>query len=549
MTNVNSLRCLVGLACSTTGGGLKSWACVLLCLIQTTFLSSAAQFENFTYTDDGASITITDYPTNVVGAVSIPDSIDGKPVTNIGANAFYYCTGITQVTIPSGVEKIGDYAFYACGAMIEIGIPAGVESIGSNSFQGCRKLQSITLPAGLSHIGDGAFSGCAGLLEMVVPAGITRIESSTFTKCGSLRQVTLPAGLTGIGDRAFSGCGALKNFTIPTDVSAIGERVFADCDSLLSIFVDSGNPAFRSVNGVLFNKSKSLLIYYPAGIPGEYVVPTQVTGIGNSAFLNCRHLTAVNLPAGVVRIEDGAFMGCGKLCRIELPYSLTFIGEDAFYECAGLRTMVVPPNVRQIGGYAFYNCTGLESVSILSNAPDFGALVFRECVNLKRLAFAGNPPTVDTGLAKTPLPHLVIYFLNSSKGFTLPTWQGYPTVNMGPVSALKSWLIGKAQPFDAPLSDDANQDGVSLLLAYALNLDPTRNLSGCQPKPVIGPGVLKMSYYAKAAGVTYIAQFSPDLKNWSTANVIVSPPDAKGISTAVADTTSNVGYIRLLVRY
>jgi len=524
-------------------------ACVGFFFMLTAFFASAAQFGNFTYTDDGASITITGYPKTAGGPVSIPEMIDGKPVTGIGKDAFYYCTGITQASIPSGVRTIGDYAFCGCGAMTGIELPSGLESIGSNSFSSCSKLSSITLPVSLNSIGDGAFYGCSGLLEVVVPYQVTRIESSTFTKCGSLRLLTLPEGLTGIDDRAFAGCGALKNLTIPAAVSTLGEDVFNDCSQLMAITVNPGNPVFRSVGGVLFNKSRSLLIRYPAGISGGYSVPVGVTVIGKSAFLNSRLLTAITLPAGVSRIEEGAFMGCVKLDGIEFPTSLTFIGEDAFSGCAGLRTVVVPAGVTEIGGYAFYDCTGLESVSILSNAPNFGALVFRECVNLKRLAFAGNAPTVNTGLAKTALPHLVIYHLNNSTGFTSPTWQGYPTVNMGTVSALKSWLIGKAQPFDASLSDDANRDGVNLLLAYALNLNPNRNLSGCQPKPVIEPGILKMSYYAKAPGVTYTAQFSPDMKNWTTANVSVSLADVNGIRTAVANVPPTGGYMRLVVSY
>ncbi len=74
-------------------------------------------FGLFTNTDNGTSITITDYPSSATGAVVIPAKIPpdtGKPVTSIGNYSFYNCYGLTSVTIPAGVTSIGTYAFASC---------------------------------------------------------------------------------------------------------------------------------------------------------------------------------------------------------------------------------------------------------------------------------------------------------------------------------------------------------------------------------------------------------------------------------------------------
>jgi hypothetical protein len=67
----------------------------LLLIIAATLPAQALTFGDFTYTDNGTSVTITDYPTTAIGAVYIPGSINGKPVTKIGDRAFYYCSSLS----------------------------------------------------------------------------------------------------------------------------------------------------------------------------------------------------------------------------------------------------------------------------------------------------------------------------------------------------------------------------------------------------------------------------------------------------------------------
>jgi len=75
----------------------------------------------FNYTTDNGTITITGY-TGPGGAVAIPDTINGLPVTSIGYFAFARAT-LTSVTIPNSVTSIGHSAFRVCRSLTSVTIP------------------------------------------------------------------------------------------------------------------------------------------------------------------------------------------------------------------------------------------------------------------------------------------------------------------------------------------------------------------------------------------------------------------------------------------
>ena len=167
--------------------------------------------------------------------ITIPEG-----VTSIGDYAFSYCPSLTQIAIPEGVTSIGDYAFHRCDGLTQIAIPESVTSIGQGTFAYCSSLKEITIPEGVTSIGDGAFISCASLTEVAIPESVTSIGDGTFDSCSSLKEITIPEGVTSIGSNAFAYCSSLKEIAIPEGVTSIGDYAFCECDNLTNVYVREG---------------------------------------------------------------------------------------------------------------------------------------------------------------------------------------------------------------------------------------------------------------------------------------------------------------------
>ncbi len=104
-------------------------------------LSATVQAQ-FNYSISQGKVTITKY-TGPGGAVTIPDMIEGLPVTSIGEDAFSYCTGLTSIIIPESVTRIGGWAFSGCTSLTSVTIGNSVTSIGDRAFEGCTGLRGV----------------------------------------------------------------------------------------------------------------------------------------------------------------------------------------------------------------------------------------------------------------------------------------------------------------------------------------------------------------------------------------------------------------------
>ena len=277
----------------------------------------------FTFTTNNGAITITKY-TGSGGAVAIPSSANGWPVTAIGGSldiygewlgAFYNCTNLTSITIPNSITSIGTQAFEYCTSLASLTIGTNVSSIGDWAFTSCLRLPSITMPNSITSIGSGVFDACISLTSITIPDSVTSIGSQAFCECSSLTNVTIGTNVTGIGTYAFSDCISLTSVTIPASVTSIGDYAFPYCNSLTSITVDALNSVYTSANGVLFDKNQTTLIQYPGGKAGSYTVPDGVTNIWDWAFNNCGSLTSLSIPDSVTTGAMG-FIGCTTLSAI-----------------------------------------------------------------------------------------------------------------------------------------------------------------------------------------------------------------------------------------
>ena len=277
-----------------------------------------------------------------------------------GSNVTWLLDDNGTLTI-SGSGKIEDYRsdidqpWYSNRSDItSVVIESGVTSIGSQAFYECSNLTSITIPSGLTSIGEQAFGNCTGLTSITIPSGFISIGDYAFWNCTGLTSITIQNGVTSIGTGAFWNCTGLTSITIPSSVTSIGVNVFYNCTGLTDITVDSNNSSFCSESGVLFNKDKTTLIYYPLGKnDSSYTIPDGVTVIEQYAFYCNSKLTSVTIPSGVTSIGEMAFRECSGLTSVIVPSSVTSIEYHAFWCCFNL--IIYIPGGITIGTDAFYS--------------------------------------------------------------------------------------------------------------------------------------------------------------------------------------------------
>ena len=237
------------------------------------------------------------------GEVVIPSSItsqgEGYTVTSIGTEAFYYCEGLTSVTIPNSVT-----------------------SIERNAFSGCTGLTTVTIPNSVKSIGTEAFLSCSGLTSVDIPNSVKSIGGRAFYCCRGLTSVTIPNSVTSIGDCAFSGCSRLNDV-------------------------------------IIVNK---MFAHLPETYSGHYSIPETISQIIGGAFEDCSGLTSVTIPNSVTYISDNTFYNCSSLTSIIIPNSVTTIGANAFEYCSSLTSVTIGNSVRSIENRAFANCLKLENV-------------------------------------------------------------------------------------------------------------------------------------------------------------------------------------------
>jgi hypothetical protein len=280
-------------------------------------LSQGAGTNTFSYTIETNHAVVTGIATNASGAVVVPATLGGYPVTEVDRSAFKDRTNVTSITFAAG---------------------ASVTNLGPTAFQGCTSLMLVVLPTGLTSIPAGLFYGCTGLVS-----------------------VTLPPGVTSIGDTAFAGCRSLTSLALPAGLTVLGESAFLNCRDLTSLNLPDG---VKSVAGQLCYEGRAL---------ASIDLPSAVTNIGYSAFYDCPTLAALTLPASVKSLGNKAFSSCTGLTSLDISSALSSVGDQAFYGCTHLHDLVFYGGVSSLGQGVFGNCPSLAGVYFVSDVPSLGA--------------------------------------------------------------------------------------------------------------------------------------------------------------------------------
>ena len=266
-------------------------------------------------------------------------------VTSIGVSAFEGCESLEEVSLPESVTAIDAWAFYNCGSLASINLPEGLTALSIGTFAYCTGLESITIPDTVTGIGNYCFYCCYTLCEMVIPENVRVIGEEVFAFCTGIEYIEadsgseyfvsdggvlfsadmetliaypagntdteeydIPDSVTAVKAGAFEGNDWLEAVNIPAGVEEIGDCAFDVGWYLEEINVDSGNSVYSSEDGVLFNKTKTELITYPADKSGtSYEIPDTVQIIGDYAFYYNKNLEEIIIPESVTEIGDYVF--------------------------------------------------------------------------------------------------------------------------------------------------------------------------------------------------------------------------------------------------
>ena len=241
------------------------------------------------------------------GDIVIPQSVQNGgntfAVTSIDLRAFYNCSGLTSVNIPSSVTAIGNHAFFGCSSLTSITIPNGVTVIEQSTFSGCTSLATINLPNSIVSIDLNAFEGTKWYSDLA--DGVVYINNILYAYKGTMpenTEIVVNNGTATIAKDAFKNCANLTSITIPNSVTTIGESAFEGCTGLTTVDI-----------------------------------PNSITTYNSSVFNGCTSLTSITIPEGVTSIGGSTFYGCSNLAYVTLPQSILSLGTYAFYGCGNIK--------------------------------------------------------------------------------------------------------------------------------------------------------------------------------------------------------------------
>lgn len=273
------------------------------------------------------------------GHVTVPDTLGGYPVREIGMSAFENRDDLLSLTLPDGLTAFSPYACTGCDQLQAFRVSENSASFsvrdgilynkeGTTLIQ-CppTKEKTVTVPNGVTVIGEAAFSTCKGITAVTLPKTVKTIDGMAFSQCTALTSMNFPDGLEVIGYLAFSNCRQLKSITIPDSVRMVAVQAFTRCTALKTVHLGDG-----------------------------------VTVLDEAVFSKCTALTSIVIPDGVEKIFVEAFSGCTALKEVTIGKGVKEISEYAFNGCTALKTVRLPKNIEVIQHHAFAGCDSITDV-------------------------------------------------------------------------------------------------------------------------------------------------------------------------------------------
>ncbi len=378
-------------------------------------------------------VTIPESVTSIGGDVfrscSNLETVDlskAAKLSSITSSSFAYCTKLTEIKISSqnkyftsfdGALYNKDKTKIICwpAGKTDLNFPVSVTTIGANAFSGNMNLTKVTIPRQITSIGSQAFYGCSKLITVDFSAAnsLTSIGSFAFGYCTKLTKADLSGAknLTSIGEYAFYGCHNMETVDLSQSakLETIDGAAFGDCSKVKELNISSRNENFASVDGVLYSKDKTKLVYWPLG-KTPITIPSSVTYIGGYAFYGNQNLEKLEISKQITTIGQYAFAYCSNLESIDFSNAenLKTIGTGAFLSCQLLTEITIPNSVNTIGNEAFRYCYELKTVSIGSGLTNISSNnIFEDCNKIETVYFNNNSSSARPFYNKSSLKTVV----------------------------------------------------------------------------------------------------------------------------------------------
>lgn len=311
-----------------------------------------------------------------IGTALTEIDMSGWAVKSMGHGVFSGCTQLTQAKLPVVLKTLPPRTFSKCAALGQTNLSelTALKEIGEGAFAGCSSMTSITLPQSVITLQPFAFEGMTSLAVIELPKALAGIGDFAFRGCTALSELVLPDGLTDLGLSPFYGCNALQSVTLSARLKSISEHyVFDHCPALESISIPVQNTLYTSVEGVLYNRTKSQIIAWPAGLSRRIhpVLPASATPLARGALMDCELDEQVWLPARMNTLSYDALTRTSGMKGLAAAQGslLATIEPRAVNYCPDLQVIDLPATVRQIGEAAFQGCSAVRDILTKSSMP------------------------------------------------------------------------------------------------------------------------------------------------------------------------------------
>jgi hypothetical protein len=256
------------------------------------------------------------------------------------------------------------------------------------------------------------------LKSIILPNNITKIDEDAFKLCSGLTSVTIPNSVTTLAEGVFSNCKELVSVTFGNSLANLpANNLFLfSCPKFAEFIVPVSNQSFSSIDGVLFNKQVSKIIYYPQAKVGHYTVPQSVYEIASRCFYLCNNLTTLFLDANQIQsIPTGIISACSELTDIYLGSSIKTIDSNFTSNCTKLVNFhvdsnnanftsvdgvlfdkpveklvlfpkgktgeyITPATTKSILSNSFYSVNGLASIVLSDSVTHIESMAFNDCI-------------------------------------------------------------------------------------------------------------------------------------------------------------------------